>query len=121
DAPPVRILDNPSLVVPAALNLGIERAAGEVIVRVDGHCEVQPDHVRRCVELLRETGADNVGGLQVGVGHGRVGRATALAANSAFGAGGARFRSSERPGWAETVYLGSWPRAAFDRIGGVDG
>src|SRR5439155_18785590 len=64
DAPSVRILDNPSRVVPAALNVGIGRSAGQVIVRVDGHCEIQPDHVRRCVELLRTSGADNVGGLQ---------------------------------------------------------
>ena len=120
DAPAVHVLDNPSRVVPAALNLGIERAAGEVIVRVDGHCEIQPDHVRRCVELLHETGADNVGGLQVGIGHGRVGRATALAANSAFGAGGASFRTAERPGWVDTVYLGAWAREVFGRIGGFD-
>src|SRR5439155_2864121 len=42
------------------------------------------------------------------------------AADSAFGAGAARFRSSERQGWVETVYLGAWPRAVFDRIGGFD-
>ncbi|MDP9341256.1 MAG: glycosyltransferase family 2 protein, partial [Actinomycetota bacterium] len=119
-AAPVRILDNPSRVVPAALNIGIEGAAGEVVVRVDGHCELPADYVSRCVDLLRETGADNVGGLQVGVGDGVVGRATALAANSPFGTGGAAFRTSERPGWVETVYLGAWPRDVFARIGGFD-
>jgi len=120
EAAPVQILDNPSRVVPAALNIGIERAAGDVVVRVDGHCELQADYVSRCVELLRETGADNVGGLQVGVGDGVVGRATALAANSPFGTGGAAFRTSERAGWAETVYLGAYPREVFGLIGGFD-
>src|SRR2546426_333435 len=33
---------------------------------------------------------------------------------------GARFRTAERPGWVDTVYLGAWPREVFDRIGGFD-
>ena len=119
-APRVAVLDNPAGIVPAAMNVGIEHAAGEIVVRVDGHTEIAPDYVRRCVAVLRETGADNVGGPQVGVGDGVVGRATALAANSAFGTGGARFRTATEAGWVETVYLGAYPRDVFRRIGGFD-
>ena len=31
---------------------------------MDVHCEYAPDYVRRCVDALAKTGADNVGGAQ---------------------------------------------------------
>ena len=35
--PFVRLLDNPGRIVPAALNIGIGAAKGEVIIRLDAH------------------------------------------------------------------------------------
>lgn len=119
-APQLRLYDNPSRIVPAAMNIGLAHARGDVIIRIDGHCEIPPNYVRRCVEVLRSTGADNVGGLQRAVGQGWVGAAIALAANSPFGVGGARFHYSTRAGWVDTVYLGAYRRAVFSRIGGFD-
>src|SRR3954452_8943621 len=57
---PVRLLDNPRVTAAAAMNVGIREAAGEVIVRADAHTLYAPDYVRRCVEVLTETGAANV-------------------------------------------------------------
>jgi glycosyltransferase involved in cell wall biosynthesis len=116
----VQLVDNPKGTVPAALNLGLTRARGDIVVRVDGHCELEADYVRRCVEVLESTQADNVGGLQRALGDGRVGRAIALATSSPFGVGSARFHYSERPGWTDTVYLGAYRREVFDRIGVFD-
>ena len=58
----VRLLDNPQHIVPYALNRGIAAARGEIIVRVDGHCEIAPDYIRRCVAHLQSGAADGVGG-----------------------------------------------------------
>ena len=60
--PLVRLLDNPKRVIPAALNIGIALARGEIIVRMDAHTRYPPEYIRRCVEGLLATGADNVGG-----------------------------------------------------------
>ncbi len=60
--PLVRLLDNPKRVIPAALNIGIALARGEIIVRMDAHTRYPPQYIRRCVEGLLATGADNVGG-----------------------------------------------------------
>ena len=120
DTPVLILLDNPSLIVPTALNIGLKHARGDVIIRVDGHCEIAPDYVRRCVEVLQQTGADCVGGLQRAVGQGWVGHAIALATSSPFGVGSARFHYHERPGWVDTVYLGAYRREVFDRIGVFD-
>lgn len=118
--PAVVVVDNPGRIVPTALNVCLGVARGDVIIRVDGHCEISRDYVRRCVDALASTGADNVGGVQRAVGDGIVGRAIAAAMSSQFGVGGARFHYATRPGWVDTVFLGAYPRTVFDRIGGFD-
>lgn len=116
----VRVLDNPSGIVPTGMNIGLRHACGQIVVRVDGHCEIAPDYVRRCVAALHETGADNVGGLQQAIGTTPVAQAIALATSSPFGVGGARFHYATQPAWVDTVYLGAYRREIFDRIGGFD-
>ncbi|HZE91741.1 MAG TPA: glycosyltransferase family 2 protein, partial [Rhizobacter sp.] len=44
----------------------------------------------------------------------------AAAFQSRWVAGGALSRRLDYNGWADTVYLGSWPRQSFDRFGGFD-
>jgi len=116
----VRLLDNPVGSAPPALNIGIRAARGELIARVDGHTIIAPDYLRRCVETLRETGADNVGGLMRPEGRGYVGRCIALATGSRFGVGNSRFHYDEHGGEAETVYLGCFRRVIFERVGLFD-
>jgi succinoglycan biosynthesis protein ExoA len=117
----IRILDNPARIVPTALNIGLQHARGDVIIRVDGHCEIAPDYVRRCVEVLQEIGADCVGGPIVTVGETWVAQAIALAQSSFFGVGGVAFRTGRnRPGYVDTLAFGSYRREVFERIGGFD-
>jgi glycosyltransferase involved in cell wall biosynthesis len=115
--PRIKLLDNPQLNAPAGLNLGIWEAGGDIIVRVDGHCLLEPDYVSQCVRYLWETGADNVGGLMQAVGHGYVGQAIALAINSFFGSGGSKFHYASKEQYVDTVYLGAFRRSVFDKVG----
>ena len=50
----IRLLDNPQKIVATALNIGTREARGEILLRVDGHCEIEGNHVQRCVELLSD-------------------------------------------------------------------
>jgi glycosyltransferase involved in cell wall biosynthesis len=118
--PAVQVLDNPGRIVPTGFNVALRHARGEIIIRVDGHCEIQPDYVRRCVELLEQTGADNVGGLQYAEGNDLVGKAISLATSSPFGVGWGKFHYAAQPGWVDTVYLGAYRREVFERLGGFD-
>jgi succinoglycan biosynthesis protein ExoA len=120
NGPAVRLLENPKRIVPTALNEAIRHANGDIVVRVDGHCEIQPDYVARCVELFDRTQADCVGGLMRAHGDGTVGRAIALATSSPFGVGNSRFHYTTRPGWSDSVYLGAYRRDVFDRVGMFD-
>jgi len=116
----VKILDNPGKIVPTGFNIALRNAAGDIIVRVDGHTVIEPDYVRQCAHLLQQTGADNVGGRMTAIGRGDFGEAAALATSSPFGVGGARFHYSDQEEWVDTVYMGAWPRAVFNRLGGFD-
>lgn len=120
ETPRVRILNNPMGIVPSALNIGLRNSAGDVIVRVDGHCVLPFDYVRNCVQALQESGADCAGGLQKACGEGEVGRVIALAMSSRFGVGTAYFHYGTKPAWVDTVYLGAYRREAFLRAGGFD-
>ena len=116
----LELIENPGRIVPTGFNAALKCAKGDVIIRVDGHCVLDPGYVRRCVELLEETGADNVGGLQTAVGEGLVAQAISMATGSIFGVGGARFHYASKPGWVDTVYLGAYHRSVFNRIGLFD-
>jgi succinoglycan biosynthesis protein ExoA len=117
----VMILDNPSRIVPPALNIALHHSHGEIIIRVDGHCEIAPDYIYRCVAALHETGADCVGGPLVTVGETTVARAIALAQGSAFGVGGVAFRTERNKHClVDTLAFGAYRREVFERIGDFD-
>lgn len=118
--PSITLIENPKRIVSIALNLGLRQARGDIILRVDGHCEIPPDYVTQCVAKLRETGADNVGGPLLTKGKTLAGQVISLATSSFFGVGGSRFRCSNRPGWVDTVFPGAFRRDVFQRIGGFD-
>jgi succinoglycan biosynthesis protein ExoA len=115
------LLDNPGKIVPVGLNLAIRQAAGEIIVRVDGHCEVAEDYVSRSVRCLEEEEADGVGGPIETIGESRVARAIALAMSSRFGVGGSAFRTvKDRRMFVETVAFPAYWREAIERAGLFD-
>jgi len=116
----VHLVDNPTGRTPAGLNAAIKGSTGEVVVRVDAHSELSPGYVRRAVELLESTGADNVGGLMLAQGGSPFEKAVARAMGSRLGIGGARFHVGGGEGEAETVYLGVFRRTTLERLGGFD-
>lgn len=116
----VQVVENAEGSTSAGLNAGILVSRGEVIARVDGHAELEPGYLRRAVEILLDTGADNVGGIQLARGETPFERSVAAAMTSRFGVGDARFHYGGPPGPADTVYLGVFRRAALERVGGFD-
>ena len=83
--PRIVLIDNEARTAPAAMNLGIARARGTILLRMDAHCEYPADYIPRLVRALDEHQADNVGGITevLPAGPGPVARAIALALASA--------------------------------------
>ena len=116
----VRVVENPNVTAAAAMNVGLREAKGEVIVRADAHTVYASDYVRCCVDVLSETGADNVGGPMRPIGTTRFGRAVAAATSLPIGVGSGRFHYSRRREEVDTVYLGCWRRSTLETLGGWD-
>ncbi len=97
----------------------VREAKGDIVIRVDGHAEVAPDYVRRCVSTLLSSDALNVGGCVTASGRGVVGRTVAMALGSFWGNGGARYRcpALPRPIYVDTVQFGAWRRETLVRLG----
>lgn len=114
------VIDNPGRIVSTGLNRALAASRGDVIVRMDVHTTYADDYIARCLEALAATGADNVGGPWRAEGRTPMQRAIAAAFQSRWLAGGARSRQLDHDGWVDTVYLGCWPRATFERYGGFD-
>jgi succinoglycan biosynthesis protein ExoA len=122
--PRLRVIDNPGRIVSTGLNRALSIASGSVIVRMDVHSTYAPDYVAECIAALQRTGADNVGGAWQAVantvGRGAWQQAICAVFQSRWISGGARSRLTDYEGEVDTVYLGAWPRASFDRFGGFD-
>lgn len=121
----VRLVDNPARNIPAALNLGIGAARGEVIVRMDAHSLASPAYVRRSVEML-EGGRADVVGMPWRIRPGAetlAARAVALAVAHPFGIGDAKYRLADSGAGArevDTVPFGSFRKELWRELGGFD-
>jgi len=123
--PRLRVIDNPERVTPVALNRAIAASRGEIVLRFDGHAVMPRDYLRRSVELLESSNADNAGGSirTVPPSTGLFAGSIAVALGSRFGVGDSGFRTSggqRGPRAADTVFGGCWRRELFSRIGGFN-
>src|SRR3989344_8498691 len=119
----IRLLDNPRVITPAAMNIGIQNAKGDIIIKMDAHSVYAKDYISKCVEHLEESGADNVGGAlqSIPAKNTLMARAIAICLSHVFGAGGSYFRTgSEEPREVDTVAFGCYKREVFDRVGFYD-
>jgi len=118
----IKVIEEPTLSIPAALNAAMTASTGEIILRLDAHSKPACDYVVRSVEALTEGRGQNVGGvwdIQPGSGH-WIARSIAAAAGHPIGVGGARYRYSVQPAYVDTVPFGAFFRKLIDQIGMFD-
>jgi len=117
----LRLIDNPGMIVPTGMNIALGQARGDIIVRVDGHCEIAPDYVKRCVEHIAKDGVDGVGGSVDTVGGTRAAVVIAVAMSTRFGVGDSAFRTeSGKTALADTVPFPAYTRSVIRMAGGYD-
>lgn len=116
----VKLLENPRIITPAAMNIGIENSQGEIIIKMDAHSLYQKDYISKCVEHLIESGAANVGGVLKSIASESniIAKAIALSLSHFFGAGNSYFRTgSKEPREVDTVAFGCFRKSIFDKVG----
>ncbi len=121
----MRLIDNPARHIPAALNLGIAAARGNIIARMDAHAAPSAGYIRRCVEVLRQERAGVVG-MPCHVRPGAstmTARAIAGAVSHPFGIGDAKYRLSEGGSLQEpvdTVAFACFRKSLWTDLGGFN-
>ena len=119
----IRLLTNAKKSIPAAMNVGIRSARGEIIMKMDAHTVYAPGYIAKCVQLLEAYGADNVGGVIRTLPREDTlfGRAIATALSNRFGVGNSYFRIGVgEPRLADTAFSGCYRKAVFERVGLYD-
>jgi len=116
----IKVIENKSGRTPSGLNAALKMARNEIVVRIDGHSEIDQDYIKQAVETLRKTGAVNVGGIMFAQGITSFEKAVAVAMRSPIGVGSSRFHIGGVAGPTDTVYLGVFQKSALDAVGGYD-
>jgi glycosyltransferase involved in cell wall biosynthesis len=116
----ILLVNNPSGRTAAGLNLALNKSSNSVIVRVDAHAEIQRNYISLAIEVMKSSGAVNVGGIMGAQGVSSFEKAVARAMRSPFGVGASRFHTGGDSGYVDTVYLGVFLRTAVIAVGGFD-
>jgi len=112
------MLDNAARTTPQALNLGLQHQSFDVGIILGAHAEVEPDFVKRNLQVLREDGAVGcAGGIITSEFSDERSQRIGLAMAHPFGVGSAHFRTGLRSGHVDTVAFGAYRREVFERIG----
>jgi succinoglycan biosynthesis protein ExoA len=114
----IEIVENSGRIAPTGLNRAIERVKGEIIVRVDGHCEIEKDYIENCVRHLLADNAEAVGGSIETIGETYSAQAIALAMSSRFGVGNSAFRTVKNQRmYVDTVAFPGYKKEVLEKIG----
>ncbi len=116
----VEILDNLKRNIPCALNMGIQRAQGKYIVRMDAHSVYKEDYIQTAVSLLEQDIADIVGGASVAQGVTDVQKAISAAFVSPFALGSFHHHDENFTGYTGAVTYGSYKKAFAVQLGLYD-
>ena len=120
----IKLVDNPERTVPYAMNYGIKKAKGDIIVRLDAHSIYPKNYIEKLVYWIEELNADNVGGVwdTTQANDSLEAKAIALATSHPFGIGDAQYRISNKkePYEVDTVPFGCYKKEVFEKIGLYD-
>ena len=116
----VRVLDNPGRTAPAALNVLLAAAQGEIVTRVDGHSFVAPDYLERIVDVMETTGESVVGGPVQMEADTPFRRALVQALYAPVGVGSVPYRTLRARAHVESLQTGSFRRQVLDAVGPFD-
>lgn len=115
----IRLLDNPKLYQVAALNTGIEKSKGEMILRLDAHAIYPENYLIDLYTTITSVDCDCAGGVVETYPGSDTFQAAIVQSVTThpFGVGNSSFRTSESHGYRDTVPYGLFHREIFTKYG----
>jgi succinoglycan biosynthesis protein ExoA len=119
--PRIQVLDNPGRATSAGLNVGLARARGAFVARMDAHALYPHDYLKVAVERLERGDVASVSGPQIAVGRDPWSARIATAINTRLGIGGSNFRRAiDHEVETDSGFTGVWRRETLVGLGGWD-
>lgn len=119
----VKLIDNPDIVTPFALNLGVDNASGDYVMIASAHSSFAPKYIEILMNAVDRLNADVVGGFMQTAIKNITPKTKAIkeVLSCKFGVGNATFRvGSEKEELVDTVPFGLYRTELFKEIGGYD-
>ncbi|EOU2021349.1 glycosyltransferase family 2 protein [Clostridium perfringens] len=119
----IKLIDNEKKIAPIAMNLGIEAARGDLIMRMDAHSSYPKDYVTKLVAWKEKLNAANVGAICKTdvVNKNKKSVAIIKVLSNKFGIGNGLFRIGvTEPTNVDTVPFGLYEKKLLKDIGGYD-
>ncbi len=116
----IKFIERKGCTVYEALNIGLENSSGKYFLRVDARSLLPENYIQKCIKHLENKQIKCVGGQQIQFGVNDKSEAIADVTNSFIGTGGAKFRTSRKSGFVDSVYLGVYETSFLKNIGGFE-
>jgi hypothetical protein len=115
------VLDNPDVVIPAALNRAVAATTAEIVARMDAHAQYAPDYLECIIKVLASRpDVAGAGGAMRTEGSGPWGEAIAAVLRSRWALGGAPHRIGGAGGPVDHVFCTAYRRDVVIAAGGWD-
>lgn len=119
----IKIIDNYGRNKSRALNIGIQNAQGEILMRMDAHAIYDKKYISECVTALFENNVDNVGGIRKTLpgDNSILGKSIAYSLQNKFAVGNSSYRTDiDRPILTNIIFLFCCRKELFERVGSFD-
>lgn len=119
----MHILHNPMKTPPSAMNIGIKKAAGELIMRLDTHAAYPTNYISTLVAYKEKLQADNIGAVAITevLNETKTSVAIKKVLSHKFGVGGGLFRTgTDKITEVDTVPFGCYSKSRLQALGGYD-
>ncbi|MFN2430907.1 MAG: glycosyltransferase family 2 protein [Cryomorphaceae bacterium] len=116
-------LENPKKIAPVAMNLGIKKAKGKIIMRMDAHTVYPNNYISRLLHWKEKLSADNVGGISTAdvLNKNPTSIAIKKVLRNKFGVGNSFFRTgADGVLEVDTVPFGCYDRELLLEVGGYN-
>ncbi len=119
----IRLLGGTGVNCPAGMNIGIKKAKGDFISKVDAHGYTASDFLRTNVKYLtryKDEGVKCVGGPIIPIAKSLIANSNAYARSSLFGVGQGVYSQMKKPQFTDTVQCGTYIKEVFREVGLFD-
>lgn len=116
----VRVLDNPKRWLASGINVALDAATGDAVIRLDAHARIPKDFLQNNLRALAQ-GEDIVGGCVLGgTPKGAWESVLRTVDTSRFCGGAAPFRNGGEARYVDTLAYALYRREVYDKVGRYD-